>query len=66
MKKIRNKYLTWLFFTAAFVILWNLLEYIVALIGGNGFEFSLVRNVSSPLVTGAIIGWFTYVKSEEE
>ena len=64
---IRNRYLAYALYVATFVVFWNLLDYLLGtFLIGSGYRFTVARELVEPLVVGALIGYFAYLRGKKK
>ena len=63
----KNKYLSFILFVAATLIVWNLLGILyTTVIAKNPYVFSPVNDLVIPLIFGCVCGYLFYLKPKKE
>ena len=63
----KNKYVTFVLFVAATVIIWDLLGiFYTTVIAKNPYIFSITNDLVTPLIFGCICGYLFYLKPKNE
>lgn len=64
---LKNKYVIFILFVAATVVVWNLLGILYnTVIAHNPFIFSPTNDLVTPLIFGCVCGYLFYLKPKNE
>ena len=64
---IKDKRVAFALFTVVFVVLWNLLDFLWAvLVTGNGYHFSAGMDLAAPLDPALVIGYLLFLRDKSE
>ncbi len=64
---IKNKYLAYALYVAAFIAFWNAADFVCATwITRSGYHFSALRELVEPLLVGAEIGYFAILRGRKK
>ena len=62
-----NKKVAYCLFVVAFMLIWNLLDFLWAmLIAKSGYHFAVATDLAVPLVVSIVIGYLLFMRKKDE
>lgn len=64
---IKNKYAAFILFVIAVLVVWNLLDYVYAvLITGSTYQFAAGSDLGLPAVAAAVVGYILFLRKKSD